>query len=56
MVSSFKNTEARLEFVTDIDMLLMVEIRFRSGLCLPINRCAKTYNKYMRNFDKNKEY
>ena len=33
----------------------MIEKGFSSGLCLSIDRYAKANNKYMRNYDKNKE-
>ena len=36
-------------------MLLMVEERIRGGLCHVIHRHAKANNKYMKNYDKNKE-
>ena len=45
--------EVRLQLLTDIDMLLMVEkdrIIYHA-----INRCAKANNKYMKHYDKNKE-
>ena len=35
--------------------MLMIEKGFSSGLCLSIDRYAKANNKYMRNYDKNKE-
>ena len=35
--------------------MLMIEKGFSSGLCLSIHRYAKANNKYMRNYDKNKE-
>ena len=31
--AAFKNTEVKLELLTDIDMLLMVEKRIRGGIC-----------------------
>ena len=36
-------------------MLLMVEIGIRGGICHAIHQYAKTNNKYMKNYDKNKE-
>ena len=50
-----KKTEVKLELLTDVDMLLMVENRIRGGICHAIHRCAKANNKYMKNYDKNKE-
>ena len=34
----------------------MVEEGIRGGICHSIHRYAKTNNKYMKNYDKNKEY
>ena len=36
-------------------MLLMVGKGIRRGICHSIYRYAKTNNKYMKNYDKNKE-
>ena len=36
-------------------MLLMVEKGIRGGICHAIHRYAKGNNKYMKNYDKNKE-
>ena len=55
MGSSFKNVEAKLELLTDIDMLLMVEKIIREGIYLTIHRHIKANNKYMKYYDKNKE-
>ena len=42
--------------ITDIDMLLMVEKGIRGGICHAIHRYAKANNnKYMKEYDKNKE-
>ena len=36
-------------------MLLIFEKRIRGGICHTIHRYAKANNKYMKNYDKNKE-
>ena len=36
-------------------MLLMVEKGIRGGICYAIHRYAKSNNKYMKEYDKNKE-
>ena len=50
-----KKTEVKLELLTDVDMLLMVEKGIRSRICRAIHRYAKANNKYMKNYDKKKE-
>ena len=55
MGSSFKKTKAKLYFLTDIDKLLMVEKGIRGGICHTIYQYAKANNKYMKDYDKNKE-
>ena len=50
-----KKTNVKLELLTDIDMLLMVEKGIRAGICRTIYRCAKANNKYMKNCDKDME-
>ena len=51
----FKKTEVKLDLLTDIDMLLMVEKGIRGGICHSIYQYAKANNKYMKDYDKNKE-
>ena len=50
-----KKTEIKLELSTDVDMLLMVEKEIRGGVCHAIYRYAKANNKYMKNYNKDKE-
>ena len=50
-----KKTEVKLELLTDVDMLLMVEKEIRGGICHAIYRHAKANNKYMKNYNKDKE-
>ena len=55
MASSFKKDPRSLDLITDIDMLLMVEKCVRRGICNSIYLYAKANNKYMKDYDKNKE-
>ena len=48
-----KKTGVKLELLTNIDMLQMVEKGTRGGICQAIHRHAKANNKYMKNYDKN---
>ena len=41
--------------LTDNDMLIMVGKRVRGGICHEIHWYAKVNNKYMKDYDKNKE-
>ena len=50
-----KKTSMKLELLTDYDMLLMVEEGIRGGICHAIHRYAKANNKYMKDYDGNKE-
>ena len=46
-----KKTEVKLELLTDVDMLLMVEKGIRGGICHAIYRYTKANNKYMKNYN-----
>ena len=55
MASLFKKIEIKLELLTNVDMLLMVGKGIRGGICHAIHRYGKANNKYMKNYEKNKE-
>ena len=50
-----KKKNVKLELVTCYDMLLMVEEGLRGAICHSIHIYAKVNDKYMKNYDKNKE-
>ena len=50
-----KKTKVKLDLLTDIDMLVMVEKGIREGICHSVYPCAKTNNKFMKYYDKDKE-
>ena len=53
--SLFKTFRNNLELISDIDMLLMLEEEIRGGICHSVFRHAKANNKYMKDYDENKE-
>ena len=53
--ASVKKNEVKLNLLTDIDMLLMVEKGIKRRIFHSIYRYAKSNNKYMKDYDKNKE-
>ena len=55
MQAALKKTKAKLDLLTDIDMLLVVEKGIRGGICNTIYQYAKANSKYMKGYDKNKE-
>ena len=54
--ATLRNSKVKLDLLTDIDMLLMVEKDIREGLCHCFSGYAKANNKYMKDYDKNKEF
>ena len=50
-----KETEVKLEFLTAVDMLLMVEKGIRGGICHAMHRYAKANNKYTKDYNKDEE-
>ena len=45
MTSLFKKDRVKLELLTNVDMLLMIEKIIRGGICHAIHRYAKANNK-----------
>ena len=50
-----KKTEVKLELLTDVDMLLMIEKGTRGGICHAIHRYSKANNKYMKDYNKDEK-
>ena len=50
-----KKTNVELDLITDYDMLLMIEDGIRGGIYHAIQRYVKANNKYMNDYNKNKE-
>ena len=46
--------EIKLELLTNVNILLMVEKEISGGICHAIHRYAEANNKYMKNYNKNK--
>ena len=53
--ASLKKTEVKLELLTDVDMLLMVEKGIKGRIYHAIHRYAKANNKYMKDYNKDEE-
>ena len=50
-----KKTDVKLELLTNFNMLLIIEEGIRGEMCHAVHRFAKANNKYMRNYDEEKE-
>ena len=50
-----KNSKVKLDLLTDITSLFMLEKGIRGGKCHSIYRNGKANNKYMKDYDENKE-
>ena len=53
--TGLKKNKVKLDFLSDTDLLLMVEKDIRGGICHAIYQYAKANNKYIKNYDKNRE-
>ena len=50
-----KNTKVKLDLLTDVDMLLMIEKGILGGMYAALHRYGKANNKYMKNYDRNEQ-
>ena len=50
-----KKTSVKLELITDVYILLMIEKGIRGGICHSVYRHAKANNKYMKIYNENYE-
>ena len=53
--AALKKAKVKLDLLTDIDMFVMVIKDIRGGICHFIHWYAKANNKYIKDYDKNKE-
>ena len=53
--AALKKTKVKVDRLTDNDILLWVKKGIRRGICHSIYRYVKANNKYMKNYNKNKE-
>ena len=53
--AALKDTDVKLDLLTDIDMLLMVEKDIRGAICQSIYQYPKANNKHMKGYDENIE-
>ena len=51
----FEKTGFKLELLTDVDMLLMVQKGIRGGISHTIHRYVEANNKYVKDYNKNEE-
>ena len=50
-----KKTEVKLEFLTDVGMLLMLEKGIKGEICHAMHRYAKASKKYIKDYNKDEE-
>ena len=55
MANSLKKDQSKIRLLTDISMLLMIGRGIRVGICHATHQYVKPNNKYMKDYDKNKE-
>ena len=50
-----EENQNKIRTLTDFDMLLMIEKGIKGGMCHAIHRYTKADNKYMKDYDPNRE-
>ena len=50
-----KNTKVKLDLLTDVDILLMIENCILGGMYAALHRYGKANNKYMKSYDRNEQ-
>ena len=55
MQAALKKTEVKLELLTNMDVLLKVKKEVSGAICHAIHQYVKANNKYMKDYDENKE-
>ena len=53
--TALKKNQAELDLLTDVDILLMIDKAIKRGICNTIHHYAKAHNKYMSDYDENRE-
>ena len=53
--AALKKTKIKLDFLTDIDILLMVEKGIIGRICQSVYQYTKANKKYVKDYDKNKQ-
>ena len=53
--TALKKTKVKLDLLTDVNMLLMVEKGIRGGICHSSYQNVKANKKYLKDYDKNKK-
>ena len=51
-----KNSNLKLDLLTDIEMLLMVEKGMEGGICQAVHQYAKANKKNIKDYEENKEW
>ena len=54
--TALKKPKVKLVLLADTDVSLTVEKGIRGRMCHSVYRYAKAHNKYMKDYDKNKEF
>ena len=53
--AALKKAKIKLKLLTDINMVLIVEEGIKGGICHAIHQYVRANNKYMKDYNKNKE-